>query len=320
MTKNFAHRGFSGNYPENTMLAFRKAVEAGADGIELDVQLTSDGIPVIFHDEQVDRTTNGSGYVRDHSLEALRALDASFRFTGQYGINPVPTLREYFTYIQDTPIVTNIELKTGVFEYHGIEEKVWAMIQEFGLEEKVIISSFNHFSILRMRALAPDLKYGLLSETWLINAGKYCHEVGVSCYHPFFRNLTPEVVHELKQYGIQINTYTVNTEEDVRDLASRGIDILIGNYPDLTGWVINSIYARCRNPLSARPAPFRAARFSYSHSSGSNVPPLCPYILSGRFRIRLSMPDAETQPLIPLRFFVLRHQFPLKSAQTRKRL
>ena len=91
---NFAHRGFSGKYPENTMLAFRKAWEAGADGIELDVQLTKDGQVVIIHDEKLDRTTNGTGNVRDYTLAELRRLDASYIYAGQMGINPIPTLEE----------------------------------------------------------------------------------------------------------------------------------------------------------------------------------------------------------------------------------
>ena len=239
--KNFAHRGFSGSYPENTMLAFRKAVEAGADGIELDVQLSRDGVPVVIHDEQVDRTTDGTGWVKDLTLAELRKLDASYLYAGQYGLNPVPTLREYCEFIRDLPVITNIEMKTGVFEYPGMDEKVWDMIQEYHLEEKVIISSFNHYTILRMRELAPALKYGFLSETWIIDAGKYCHEHGVACYHPMFRSLTEEVVRELKQYGLEINTYTVNTEEDVRDLAAKGIDAVIGNFPEMTRDVLASL-------------------------------------------------------------------------------
>lgn len=239
--KNFAHRGYSGKYPENTMLAFRKAVEAGADGIELDVQLSRDGVPVIIHDELVDRTTDGKGRVKDMTLAELQALDASYLYAGQYGKNPIPTFREYCEFVKDLPITTNIEMKTGVFEYPGIEETVWAMLQEFHLEDKVIISSFNHFTILRMRELAPKLKYGFLSETWIIDAGKYCHDQGVPCYHPLFRNLTEEVVRELKQYGLEINTYTVNTEEDVRDLANKGVDILIGNFPEMTRDVLASL-------------------------------------------------------------------------------
>lgn len=231
--KNFAHRGFSGKYPENTMLAFEKAYEAGADGIELDVQLTKDGEVVIIHDESVDRTTDKTGYVRDYTLEDLKALDASYVYIGKIGKNPIPTFREYCQWVKDKGLITNIELKTGVFEYDGIEKKVLDILQEYHLEDQVIISSFNHFSILRMKEIAPQLKYGLLSETWIIDAGKYTENLGIPCYHPLFRNLTKEVVEELKSHNIEINTYTVNTKEDVLDLYEKGIDIVIGNFPDM---------------------------------------------------------------------------------------
>lgn len=234
MSKNFAHRGFSGKYPENTMLAFRKAVEAGADGIELDVQLTKDGEVVIIHDETIDRTTDGKGYVSDYTYEELSRFDASYIYKGKTEFNKIPTLREYLEMIKDTDLVTNIELKTGVKEYLGIEDKVWELIKEFKLEERVIISSFNHFSVMRMRELAPNLKYGLLSETWIIDAGKYTYDLGIACYHPIQWNLTPEVIKEVKRYGIEINTWTVNTEDRIRYMIENGIDIIIGNFPDLT--------------------------------------------------------------------------------------
>lgn len=238
MTKNFAHRGFSGKYPENTMLAFEKAVEIGADGIELDVQLTKDGEIVIIHDETIDRTTDGTGEVVSYTYDELKKFDASFKFKGQMGFNKIPTLREYFEFVKDKNIITNVELKTGVNEYHGIEQKVWDLIQEYNLEEKVIISSFNHYSVLRMKKIAPNLKYGLLSETWIIDAGKYTKNLNVECYHPHFANLTKEIVEEIKSHGIEINTWTVNNENEIRDLISKGIDIVIGNFPDLTKKII----------------------------------------------------------------------------------
>ena len=234
MTKNFAHRGFSGKYPENTMLAFRKAVEEGVDGIELDVQLTKDGEVVIIHDETIDRTTDGKGLVVSYTYDELRKFDASFKFRGQCGFNPIPTLREYFELVKDKNLVTNIELKTGLNEYFGIEEKVWKLIEEYRLEDRVLISSFNHYSVLRMKSIAPNLKYGLLTETWIINAGKYTEDVGVECYHPHFFSMTAENVKELKEHNIEINVYTVNEEKDIRDMIEKGIDIVIGNYPDLT--------------------------------------------------------------------------------------
>ena len=94
--KVFGHRGFSGEYPENTMLAFKKAVEAGCDGIELDVQLTKDLVPVIMHDEKVDRTTDGTGCIYDMTYDELRRLDCSYpdKFNGKFGKLQIPTLRE----------------------------------------------------------------------------------------------------------------------------------------------------------------------------------------------------------------------------------
>ena len=110
MSLVFAHRGFSAAYPENTILAFRKAIEAGADGIELDVHLTKDDEIVIIHDETVDRTTDASGEVRSFSLENLRRFDASAIKKGAFAFEPIPTLREYFDLVRDLPLVTNIEL------------------------------------------------------------------------------------------------------------------------------------------------------------------------------------------------------------------
>ena len=239
MTKNFAHRGFSGKYPENTLLAFQKAIEAGADGAELDVQLTKDGEVVIIHDETIDRTTDGKGYVVDYTYDELSKFDASYIYRGQMGFNKIPTLREYFELVKDLDFITNIELKTGINEYLGIEEKVYDLIKEFKLEKKVIISSFNHFSVLRMKKIAPELKYGFLSEDWIINAGAYTASHDVQCYHPRFNNLIPEVVEELKKNGLEINTWTVNKEEDIRDLINKKVAILIGNYPDLIKQIIN---------------------------------------------------------------------------------
>lgn len=236
--KNFAHRGFSGKYPENTMLAFKKAVEAGADGIELDVQLTKDGEVVIIHDEKVDRTTNGAGNVRDFTLAELRKLDASYIYTGKMDVNPVPTFEEYCEWVKDLPIVTNIELKTGVYPYPGIEAKVWKILQKYNLQDKVIISSFNHYSILQMRKLAPQLQYGLLTESWLVNPGAYVESVGVECYHPYYGSLTEETVAEVKSHNIAINTYTVNDVDAVKRLNALGIDIVIGNFPDMVKKVL----------------------------------------------------------------------------------
>lgn len=229
MTKNFAHRGFSGKYPENTMIAFKKAYEVGADGIELDVQLASDGVVVIIHDERLDRTTNGKGFVKDYTYNELSKLNASSNYEE---FNKIPTLQEYFEYFKDKDIITNIELKTGIFEYKGIEEKVLKLIKEFRVEERVIISSFNHFSVLRMKKLDSNIKCGLLTESWLVNPSKYIQSLKVECYHPLFCSLDDKTIKELQKNNVEINTWTVNDEKHMQMLIDNNIDAIITNYPN----------------------------------------------------------------------------------------
>ena len=241
MALNFAHRGFSGRYPENTMLAFEKAIEAGCDGIELDVHLTSDGEVVIVHDERVDRTSDGCGYVGKMTLKELLQLDFSAAYRGQYGVNRIPLLKEYLALAKESGIITNIELKTGVYTYPGIEEKTLALIDEFDMRDKIIISSFNHYSVKRMQALAPDMVYGLLEESRLIDTVGYAAEQGVQAIHPEYHMVDEEFMARAGECGLAVNVWTVNSEQSMRRLADLGVDILIGNYPDLCGKVLGEL-------------------------------------------------------------------------------
>lgn len=121
---NVAHRGLSGLYPENTMIAFRKAIEADCDGIEMDVHLTRDGVPVVIHDEEVDRTTNGSGYVKDFTYEQLCNLDAGIKFSDEFKGEKIPTLKEFFDFMKDNDKLINIELKNSIIHYEGLEKGI----------------------------------------------------------------------------------------------------------------------------------------------------------------------------------------------------
>ena len=158
---NIAHRGFRSRYPENTLLAFRKAVEAGCHGIEFDVHLSQDGEAVIIHDETLERTTDGTGLVAEKSLRELKTLNAAKPHPETAEFEAIPTLREYFDYISTQPeIISNIELKTGVFVYDGIEEIVYRMMKEYDLVDRCIVSSFNHESILRMKKIDSAVPCG----------------------------------------------------------------------------------------------------------------------------------------------------------------
>ena len=232
MTWNIAHRGFSGNYPENTLLAFQKGMEAGADGFELDIHLTKDGEMVVIHDETIDRTTNGTGFIKDYTYEELQPFDASAGFAGKYGINRIPTLRQYFELIQGNGKITNIELKNSIIWYDGMEEKAIALVKEFGMEDQVIFSSFNHCSMEKCKRLAPEIPCGLLVDSWLIRPGEYTKSRGMEYYHPHYLSLDPATVEEIHSHGIGIHTWTVNEEKDIRRMLDLGVHAIITNYPD----------------------------------------------------------------------------------------
>lgn len=241
MSKIFAHRGFSGEYPENTMLAFRKAVEAGSDGIELDVHLSQDGEIIVMHDEKIDRTTDGSGYIREYTAEELRRFDAGAAWKGRFPFEPIPTLREYFQLVKDSPLVTNIELKNSIFWYEGMEEKVIALIREFGLEDRIIFSSFNHESIAKCRRLAPEIPGGFLYDCWIIDSGSYAAANGVQYLHPSFHDINEEIVRKVHSQGVGFNVWTVNDEDVMRRLAQLEVHGIITNYPDKCRSVLNSL-------------------------------------------------------------------------------
>ena len=150
MTKVFAHRGASGYAPENTLQAFSLAQEQGADGIELDVQLTKDGEVVVIHDETIDRTSTGKGYVRDYTLEELKKFSFHNHMEKYKGVK-IPTLREVLELVKPGKMEVNIELKTGIFWYPDIEEKTMKIVEEAGMEDRVIYSSFNHYSVQKVR-------------------------------------------------------------------------------------------------------------------------------------------------------------------------
>lgn len=232
--KVFGHRGYSGRYPENTMLSFQKAAETGCDGIELDVQLTKDGVPVVIHDERIDRTTDGTGFVVDYTFEELRRFDAGAITGGKHGFQPIPSFEEYCAWAKDQSLITNVEIKTGVYYYEDIEEKTVALLEKYGLLDRVLFSSFNHTSLFRTEKLAPAVPRGaLLEHVGLGNAGYYCERYGFAYYHPGLKGLTQEEVEGCKRHGIGINVWTVNDMAALEQLYEWGCDGVFTNFPGI---------------------------------------------------------------------------------------
>lgn len=227
-----AHRGYSGCYPENTMLSFQKAVEAKTDEIELDVQLTKDHQVVVIHDERVDRTTDGVGNVRDYTLKEIQKLDASKAGNGQFSSQRIPSFEEYCEWASGQPVVTNIELKTGIVYYPDIEQKTIDILEKYQLVGKVMFSSFNHLSLVNAKQIRPEIPVGaLVGKNGIVNAGFYCKKFGFEFYHPSYEALDDEKVKEIHDHGILMNVWTVNGMCELEKLQRWGVRGVITNFP-----------------------------------------------------------------------------------------
>lgn len=232
--KIIAHRGFSGVYPENTMLAFRKAIEIGADGIELDVHLSKDGQVMIIHDEALKRTTGLDGVISDYTRAELEKISAGKTKNDEFGFTPIPSLEEYLAFMAEhKDKFTNIELKTAPVYYPEIEEKTLELVRKFDLEKNIIYSSFNWLSIERMQRLGTISETGLLfSGMKLYNQAHIIKSLGINYFHPDFNDLTDEIVKSYLDNKVGLNVWTVNEIEDMKVCLSWDIDGLITNFPN----------------------------------------------------------------------------------------
>ena len=186
----WAHRGCSQMYPENTLTAFRKAAEIdGLTGIELDIQLTKDGHLVVFHDETIDRTTDGYGELRQYTLSELKELRIDAVGGKQ---EKIPAMEEVFDLLQGKMkqgLKMNIELKNSVFPYEGMEQKIIDMVHQYGLQNNVIYSSFSALSLEQIRQLDSETEIGILDTKVSDCLYKLKGGCGADALHPFWRGM-----------------------------------------------------------------------------------------------------------------------------------
>jgi glycerophosphoryl diester phosphodiesterase len=212
MTQIFAHRGYSASFAENTMGAFIEAEKAGADGLELDVQLTKDGEIVVIHDEKVDRTTTGSGFVKDFLFKEIRKLNAN-----KNGLKKeqIPSLVEVLEWLQTNNLICNIELKNGLIPYEGMEQKVIQLIRKYGLSERIVISSFNHYSIVHSYRIAPEIETAPLFIEGIYMPWIYAQSIRAKGIHPKHSAMSDNILFNTMENGIAVRPYTVNKEADM---------------------------------------------------------------------------------------------------------
>ena len=196
---NFAHRGASKYFPENTILSLKEGIKSGANGLEIDVHKT-----------------------KDNNLECR-----------------ISTLEEVLDLIRDINIVLNIELKTDEIHYEGIEKDVIELVNRYGVKKKIILSSFNHESIRICREIDSEIETGLLYYKEIENVVQYAKKFGANAIHPDLRLVSEELIKEANENNIKVNIYTVNSPIYMRKLIEAGVNGIFTDYPDLLNEIIN---------------------------------------------------------------------------------
>ncbi len=232
MTKIFGHRGAAGSFPENTMPSFLAAIDLGADGIELDVHLSQDGIPVVIHDETVDRTTNGKGFVKDLNYSKLQSLDASYRFPAQSGKAFIPLLEEVLTWSSPCDFIVNIELKNDLIHYEKLEEKVIELVYRHRMPSRVILSSFNHHSLKKCHSISNEIETAALFSERLFEPWNYAKTLSADAIHPIHYAVDETAIQLSQENGVKVRPFTVNDEKKMKRLFQAECAGFFTDYPE----------------------------------------------------------------------------------------
>ena len=218
------HRGAKGYEPENTFVSFQKALDMQVDGIELDVHLSADGEIIVIHDESIDRTTNGKGFVNTLSLRELNA----FRIDGK---SEIPTLQEVFDLINQDCFI-NIELKS-----YEVTNKVVSLIEKYVTKkgwkyDRFLVSSFDWNALQQVAFLNDKIPIGVLTETDLELALAFAKFIQAKSIHPHFHLLTKENTAKIQEKGLQVFPWTINELEDIQKIKTFNVNGIITDFPN----------------------------------------------------------------------------------------
>lgn len=239
---NIGHRGAAGLAPENTLAAFQAGVAAGADGVELDVQRTVDGHLVVFHDDDLRRIAGVHGSVVTSTLEQLRELDVGRHFALGFLGESIPTLDQVVESLPP-PTLINIEAKRFTMGNDGLEAAIVQAVHRHNLLDRCLVSSFNPLILWRIGRMDRSIPLGLLYEPGMslgLGRGWPRRVMRVAALHPYFEQLSSELVSMAHAHGWLVNTWTVNDPQDMARLIAMGVDGIITDRPDLLSAVLAS--------------------------------------------------------------------------------
>ena len=230
-----AHRGANNLAPENTLSAFRKALDVGADGIEMDVRLTKDGEVVVIHDRLVNRTTNGKGPVGTHTLKELKALDAGFWYGPQFGGEQVPTLDEVFQALPNDTLIY-VEMKVRGHGAWALVSRVIDVIRQHQRWESTMVASFNPIALIMLRMAEPRIIRGYI---WSSNHPLPMRARWLSplaqprWYAPDRNSFTSELLAKLHSRENLVAAWDIDTSDNTNDLMELGLDAVVTDYADV---------------------------------------------------------------------------------------
>lgn len=225
-----AHRGGRQWAPENTMEAFRLSLDAGVDGIELDVHRCATGELVVIHDEDLKRTTNGVGLVKEASFAELQRLDAGSWYDHAFKGAKIPLLSDVLELINGK-LLLNIEIKNTPVEYPGIEEDLLQLLSGYSHREKIIVSSFDHQLLLRIAELDRTINLAVLADALLIDLGSYAAQLNARYWHPCYDSIRQDAVQTAHKAGLMVNSWTLNAVRQWAQAIEMGVDGIFTDDP-----------------------------------------------------------------------------------------
>ncbi len=211
------------------MVAFQKSLELGVD-IELDVQRCASGELVVIHDEDLARTTNGVGQVSDINYDEINRLSAGLWFDSDFSNEKVPLLSDLLNLV-DGQVTLNIEVKNAPVAYDDIEEELLTMLSDYGHNDKIIVSSFDHYVIQRLRSMDASLQLALLLDGVLIDMAQYAQNLGVNYFHPCLGSCRADIVKEAQAAGLRVNVWNANGRRAWSQAIRMGVDGIVTDDP-----------------------------------------------------------------------------------------
>lgn len=255
--RNYAAMGFSGVYPENSAMAYRKAIEVGANAFEVDVNMTKDGVLVMSHDEVVDRLTQGKGFIRDYTFSELCELNNAYQFTNREKVHQLffstpreqeiaeaekilpmryATLDEFLAIVKESGNHAIVEMKAPNETHPDMGDRIAQMIRDYGLVDRAAISYYDHEAVYGYAKRNPDITFAtVITFETLHNPGKYCQEMGTRQLHPYSTIVTPQMVENCHNAGVEIIAWScgeTDTEEHQQHLIDLGVDGLMTHFPN----------------------------------------------------------------------------------------